>query len=163
MCLVMITSCISLTACGDGQNEEPEVTNSISIVNSDFSVILSEDWYKFFDIEVTYTSASEEKTIILTQDWSFSHSSPYEEAPKMFVCNVTAKPKENMPAVDANSYRMEVDIFAKVSGILQDGTTSSDYGTSLKRYNSKSLNATNMKAFIKKEHQLFSFSYTSEK
>ncbi|ADV43023.1 hypothetical protein [Bacteroides helcogenes] len=162
LCLAMIAGCINLTACGDS-DDEPEVTNELTTIKTTFSVSLSNDWYKFFDIEVTYTSETGEKTITLTQDWMYEKDIPYSAEPDEFLCKVIAKPKANSPAIDANTtYLLEQSVHAEVSGILKDGTIDLDYGLIGSKSGKDEMNSTGMEKYIKGEHRLLSFSFIPE-
>lgn len=161
--LAMIAGCIHLAACSDSDDEQ-EVTNELTTIKTEFSVSLSDDWYKYFDIEVTYTSETGEKTITLTQDWTCKSDISYSAEPDEIICKVVANPKANAPAIDANAtYLLEQNIYAKVIGILKDGTTDSHYGLIGSRSSKEDLNSTGMEKYITKEHRLFSFSFIPEK
>lgn len=162
LCLVMIVGCINLTACSDSE-DEPEVTNELTTIKTEFSVSLSNDWYKYFDIEVTYTSETGEKTITLTQDWMYENNIPYSAEPDEIICKVVAKPKANTPAIEADAnYLLEEKIRAEVSGILKDGTVDSHYGLIGSRTGKDEMNSTGMEKYIKGEHRLLSFSFIPE-
>ena len=132
LCLAMMACCVTFSACSSDENEpETIITNELTTIKAEYSVSLSEDWYRFFDIEVTYTSETGVKTILLTEDWNFDMNIPYTAGPDEFVCQVTAKPKADMPAIEENaSYLLEENIQVRVNGILEDGTMSSEYGIS---------------------------------
>ena len=120
LCLAMMACCVTFSACSSDENEpETIITNELTTIKAEYSVSLSEDWYRFFDIEVTYTSETGVKTILLTEDWNFDMNIPYTAGPDEFVCQVTAKPKADMPAIEENaSYLLEENIQVKVNGIL---------------------------------------------
>lgn len=165
LCMAMMTCCVTFSACSSDENE-PEIisTNELTTIEATYSVSLSEDWYRFFDIEVTYTSETGVKTILLTEDWNFDMKIPYSAEPDEFVCHVTAKPKADMPAIDDNAtYSLEENIRARVSGILEDGTTSSEYGYSGNKSGVNKNNAEGMKKYVTAEHSLMTFTYTPEK
>lgn len=163
LCLAMIASCISLTACSD-DDDEPEATNDLTTIKTEFSVSLSDDWYKFFDIEVNYTSETGEKTVTLTQDWIFENEIPYSAEPDEIICNVTAKPKANAPEiVSTESYLMEENIKALVIGILQNGEQDINYGLKGTRNGNDDKTAKEMENFLKRSHTLLSFSFIPEK
>lgn len=163
LCLAMIAGSIFLTACDDDENE-PEVTNAVTTIKTEFSVSLSENWYKFFDIEVTYTSETGEKTITLTQDWNFNMKIPYSAEPDKFVCNIIAKPKADVPAIEADAtYLLKEEIHAAVYGILKDGTEDLGYGSMGNRISSQTMVGKNMSKYIKSERRLLSFSFIPDK
>lgn len=165
LCMVMMACCVPFSACSSDENE-PEITSTdeITTVEATYSVSLSEDWYKFFDIEVTYTSETGVKTIFLTEDWNFDMQIPYSAEPDEFVCQVTAKPKADMPAIDDNAtYLLKQNIQAEVCGKLKDGKKSSDYGFIGTNSGKNNSNAEGMKKYVTKEYSLLSFTYTPEK
>ena len=52
----MMACCVNFSACSSDENEpEALITNELTTIKAGYSVSLSEDWYRFFDIEVTYT------------------------------------------------------------------------------------------------------------
>ena len=165
LCLAMMACCVTFSACSSDENEpETIITNELTTIKAEYSVSLSEDWYRFFDIEVTYTSETGVKTILLTEDWNFDMNIPYTAGPDEFVCQVTAKPKADMPAIEENaSYLLEENIQVRVNGILEDGTMSSEYGYSGNRSGTETKSSEGMKKYVTGEHSLMKFTYTPEK
>lgn len=165
LCLAMMACCINFSACSSDENEpETIITNELTTIEAEYSVSLSEDWYRFFDIEVTYTSETGVKSILLTEDWNFDMNIPYTAGPDEFVCQVTARPKADMPAIEENaSYLLEENIQVRVNGILEDGTMSSEYGYSGNRSGTETKSSEGMKKYITGEHSLMKFTYTPEK
>ncbi len=160
--VAMIAGCVSLTACGDDEPEpDPQPTNQVTTVKTDFSVSLSEAWFDYFDIEVTYTAAALPTTQTLTTNWDYVANYKAAEAPATFVCTVIAKPKANMPAIDPDAtYLLSVDIQASVLGLKNDGTSDADYGYRGSNSSSQTLNASGMERYIASEHHLLDFTYT---
>lgn len=165
LCLAMMACSINFSACSSDENEpETIITNELTTIEATYSVSLSDDWYRFFDIEVTYTSETGVKTILLTEDWNFDMNIPYMAGPDEFVCQVTAKPKADMPAIEENaSYLLEESIQVRVNGILEDGTMSSEYGYSGNRSGTETKSSEGMKKYVTGEHSLMKFTYTPEK
>jgi len=162
LCMAMIVGCISLTACSD-DDQEPEVTNDLTAIKAEYSVSLSKDWYKFYNIEVTYTSETGDETITLNRDWSFDMEIPYSAEPDKFVCNVIARPKPDAPAVEADStYLLQELIHAEVSGIFKDGTQDAEYGSSGDRIGSQYMSSKVMAGYITRERILLSFLFVPE-
>lgn len=163
LCLAMIACCVTFSACSSDEDDpEPTPTNEPTTIKATYSVSLSDDWYKFFDIEVAYTTPAGVDTILLTEDWNFEMNIPYSAKPNTFVCKVTAKPKANMPAIEDNAtYFLEQNVQAQVNEILADGKTSSKYGHN-ESILSRSSNAEGMKNYVTGEHSLLSFTYTPE-
>lgn len=165
LCLAMMAGSINFSACSSDENEpETIITNELTTIKATYSVSLSDDWYRFFDIEVTYTSETGVKTILLTEDWNFDMNIPYTAGPDEFVCQVTARPKADMPAIEENaSYLLEENIQVRVNGILEDGTMSSEYGYSGNRSGTETKSSEGMKKYVTGEHSLMKFTYTPEK
>lgn len=165
LCLAMMAGSINFSACSSDENEpETIITNELTTIKATYSVSLSDDWYRFFDIEVTYTSETGVKTILLTEDWNFDMNIPYTAEPDEFVCQVTARPKADMPAIEENaSYLLEENIQVRVNGILEDGTMSSEYGYSGNRSGTETKSSEGMKKYVTGEHSLMKFTYTPEK
>jgi len=98
------------------------------------------------------------------KDWNFDMNIPYTAGPDEFVCQVTAKPKADMPAIEENaSYLLEENIQVRVNGILEDGTMSSEYGYSGNRSGTETKSSEGMKKYVTGEHSLMKFTYTPEK
>ena len=165
LCLSMLAVGMSFTACDDDDDNDPAGSkNEMSKVKAEYSVMLSEAWYTFFDVEVVYTSVAGQDTITLTEDWVYTMDIPYSAAPESFICNVTAKPKENVPAiVPDSSYTLNESTNARVSGILENGAEDDNYGYIGNNETTKTVPSKGMEKYIKGEHRLFSFSYTPEK
>ncbi len=158
--MAVIAGCVSLTACGSDE-PEPDPQPKVTTVKTDFSVSLSEAWFDYFDIEVTYTAGALPTTELLTTDWDYVANYKAAEAPATFVCTVIAKPKANMPAIDPDAtYLLTVDIQASVLGLKDDGTSDADYGYRGNNSSSQTLNATGMERYVAGEHRLLDFTYT---
>lgn len=163
LCLAMSAGSIPFTACSNEDDSTEKVANEIETINIKYSVHLTEDWYKFFNIEVRYSCGADEQTITLTKDWDFKTSIPYSSRLKNYTCTVTAQPKTNTPIIaSGTTYVLGHDINANVSGTMKDGSTSADF---LKFYSTssiKSISAINMGIYITSEHKLSDFSYTAK-
>lgn len=162
-CLALLAGGVSLSSCsGDGDNPKEGVANGMEKIDLSYSVALSEEWYKFFDIEINYTiGGTEELTENPDMDWVFTMSVPYASDMSNYSCRVTAKPKADAPAIDAAAtYDLGYEITANVSGTMKDGSTSSEFGDTYKKSSQKTAPAAEMEKYITGEHQLASFSYT---
>lgn len=127
MCLylVMLAGCFTFTSCSN-DNDEPieQEDNVIEKINVRYSVFLSEDWYKFFDIEIKYTLGEWEDITYTTDiNWIFEMSIPYSTEHNKYICNVVAKPKKNTPVIeDDSTYDLGYEINADIYGIKKDGS-----------------------------------------
>ncbi len=156
----MFAYSVTFSACSD---DEPEPDNGLKSIKVEYAVSLSENWYKYFDIEVKYTSVGSVETLALTNDWAFIFEIPYSAEPESFICNVIATPKANAPEiVSTETYLMVEDIKALVSGILQNGEVDMNYGFRGTRTSNDELTAKEMNSFLKRSHTLLSFSYIPE-
>lgn len=154
-----------IASCSSSSDDDEPVTNKVTKIKAEYSISLDEDWYKFFDIEVTYTSATGSTTTeTLTQDWIYSTDMPVEAAPSEYTCKVVAKPKANAPAIEeGKTYKMGVSCTAKVAGYYGNGTQDADYGMNGTKSSNKELSAQGMEKYLQGEHSVFSFSYSPNK
>lgn len=163
LCLAMLAGSVTFSSCSDDEDDPiEEVTNGIEKIDLKYSVSLSEDWYKFFDIEIKYTiGGTDENTENPDMDWVFNMSIPYASGMDNYSCHVTAKPKADAPAIEAGAtYDLGYVINATVSGTMKDGSTSSSFGDAYNKASTKKVPATEMEKYITGEHKLASFSYT---
>lgn len=161
LCLAMLAGCISFASCSDDNEDEPikEETNPLEKVDIEYSVDLSDDWYKFFDIEVRYAIGGDEETITITDDWTFEKTISYSTDLKAYTFYVTAKPKAELPAIEEGViYDLGNDNYASVIGIRKDGKT--EFKESFSNPQNLTIAAEGMKKYVTGEHQLFTFSYT---
>ena len=166
LCMAMLAGSITFSSCSEDE-EDPieEETNKLTDVNVKYSINLSENWFKYFDIEVSYNTGVEEKTITITEGLSYNVTVPYTGEEVNYYCNVTAKPKAEVPAFNTDTaYYFAEEIQVVVSGKMEDGTVASDFGLS-GAVASGSINIAGaaMEAYTHKEHKLYTFSYTPEK
>ena len=160
LCMVMMVCGLSLTACGDDDEPEELVTNERETIKAIYSVSLSDDWYKYFDIEVRYTVAGAIESETLDMDWKMDISIPASAEPDKYVFSVIAKPKADVPELDPTieNYELSSSYSLNVSAVNTDGTVDDTY------YISQSvedetlvLNKADMEAMIKEGVVLFSF------
>ena len=165
MCLAMTASGISFTSCSDDDDEEVVApVQKLSTLKADYSISLSDDWFKFFDIEVTYTSTSGVKNLTLTENKTFSEEFAYTSEPKEYVCKVVAKPKANAPTINPEAtYVLKQNIQANVSGYYQDGSQDKNYGYYGSNSGSYETGAQGLQKYMEGEHKLLNFSYSPEK
>lgn len=161
LCLAMLAGSVTFSSCSDDEdNPIEEVTNEIEKIDLKYSVSLSEDWYKFFDIEIKYTiGGTDEKTENPDMDWVFNMSIPYASGMDNYSCYVTAKPKADVPAIEADAtYDLGYEVNATVSGINKDGTT--EFAETYNNPKNQTMSAEGMAKYITGEHKMASFSYT---
>ncbi len=159
--IAMFACCMTFSACSD---DDPEPSNGLENIKVEYLVSLSENWYKYFDIEVTYTGVGSVERLELTNDWAFNFEIPYSAEPEEFACNVIATPKADAPAiVSTETYLMVEDIKAQVSGIKQNGEIDINYGLKGTRNGNDDKTAKEMENFLKRSYTLLSFLFIPEK
>lgn len=99
-----LASAASLISCGgNDKKDEPVVpAPTYSEIVVTYSLSLSEAYYDFWDIQVTYTGMGGiTHTEEVTLDWEMSyHYSPDDEIAQEFVFDVKGLPKAEVPEVD---------------------------------------------------------------
>lgn len=114
--LLMLLSGAALTSCGDEADEpgngseqtpstgDSDQSSAYQRIGMTYEIELSDAWWDFFDIEVTYTAADGElKTETIEKGWSYSGSIAYAEVPDKMVFRSKAIPKAQHPAIDENT------------------------------------------------------------
>lgn len=161
LCMVMVVLGLSLTACGDDESEEVVVEHETIKVS--YAVSLSEDWYKYFDIEVSYTGEGAVESKTLDMDWKMNISIPASAEPDKYVFSVAAKPKAVTPELDptVETYELSSSYSFNVSAINTDGTVDDSYIISQSVEDETSVfDKAGMEAMIKEGIVLFSFEQT---
>lgn len=82
--LIGIVGFLFLSACSSNDDEENNDINKRDKIRVEYSIDLNDDWYKFFDIEMTYNIGLGEKKEKLTEDRVFNYELPYESCPETF-------------------------------------------------------------------------------
>lgn len=156
LCVVMMAFGLSLTACGD---DETEVVVERESIKANYKVSLSEDWYKYFDIEVNYTATGAVTNETLEMDWEMNVTIPASAAPDKYVLSVVAKPKADAPELDpaVESYELSSSYSMNVSAINTDGSVDDSYLISLSvEDKTLVLDKAEMEAMMKEGVELFS-------
>ncbi len=93
----------TLTSCDIGPEPAPQTLHTDSI-ELDYSLVLDQTWWDFFDIEVTYTTA-DGKVVTTTpeRNWNYDAFVKYDEAPSACRFMVRATPKASQPAIDEDA------------------------------------------------------------
>ena len=112
--------CMTVSSC-DEKKEEPQPAKTLKSVKVEYDFTLNENWYRYFDITVEYTSNEGVKTFELTEAWSDSFVIPYSKENNTFVCHVIATPKSEYPEIQ-NETDMSTSLKWVVTGIYSDGT-----------------------------------------
>lgn len=112
--------CMTVSSC-DEKKEEPQPAKTLKNVKVEYDFTLNENWYRYFDITVEYTSNEGVKTFELTEAWSESFVIPYSKENNTFVCHVIATPKSEYPEIQDET-DMSTSLKWEVTGIYSDGT-----------------------------------------
>ena len=97
--------------------------NDVKSVNVEYSMDLSQTWFDFYDITVTYyDDKGKEHSLPVTEKWDYSFSVKPDKAPKNYVFTVVATPKKEHPEIDKPQYILSENISAKFYGIRYDGS-----------------------------------------
>ena len=97
--------------------------NDVKSVNVEYSMDLSQTWFDFYDITVTYyDEKGKEQSLTVTEKWEYSFSVKPDKAPKNYVFSVVATPKKEHPEIDKPQYIMSENIHAKFYAIRYDGS-----------------------------------------
>lgn len=161
--LVGLAMSVSMVSCGDDDNDEPPVPeNAVAQVEVRYDVSLGEDYYDLWDIEVTYTTpGGREATEEIEQDWSLTlRMNTADEIPSTYSISVVARPKNPLPALDADKvYTLSRDCYMKVTAKTDDGRKLLDI-TPVSAASSLNVKGDKADAIIKAERTVFSGSYT---
>lgn len=140
--LALMVSGLSFTSCDDDDpvvtpeeqpgeqpeekpEENPDATVEPSKVVANYQITLSDTWYRDFDIAVTYTEANEVKTAVVTENWSQSLPSSFEESANEFIMKVVATPKTDVKLDPATRYEAEISAYLEV--LDAEGNTAEGY------------------------------------
>lgn len=153
------------SSCGDDKVVGDEVDpTEIKSVNVDYQVSLSQTWYDYYTVEITYSDVNGvEHTETITSDWTYQATTGAEKAPKTYLCSVVARPKSPSPSVESGKvYSFSKDVSFEVEAICDDGGVSVDLGYSSSTSNTLSIAADKMAGFLSSERSIYDFSYEME-
>ncbi len=160
--LSLLTMSSLLTACGgDGDSESEKPSQSVSSVQVSYSVSLSDTWYKYFNVELSYTASPSETMVdTLDMDKNLNVTYKFSESPSKVSLKIVAKPKANHPDVDDGvTYPIDKDITLKVVGVASNGS-GSVFLFNEPQKSSKSTGSDAFRKTLDKEHILYDQSYT---
>ncbi len=161
MAVVAISLSFTLTSCEDknGPNDEPKEEVNIRVI---YSVELSDTWYQFCDIEMTYTSPSgNPKTETITMDRVEKMTLPISMIPDKVSLTVKAKPKAKQPDVVAGkSYSLERSFDLRVLRLKKEGEEDDEIIHFLPQSDKSALGGDAFKKYIQQERTLYNHSYT---
>lgn len=114
------------------EDHDPQDVKS---VNVEYSMDLSQTWFDYFDIDVTYyDEKGKPNTLRVTEKWSYGFSVKPKEAPRNYVFTVVATPKSQYPEIDGNQYIFSEDIKARYYTVLYDGSIPQWLGSEKSEY-----------------------------
>jgi hypothetical protein len=155
--------CLSLVSCGDDANEK--LVEDMVVANSQYAtlkygVVLSQVWYDYFNIEVSYIDINgTQSTTVIRKDWTYASSTvKTTEAGDAFGITVIAKPKSDDPAVASGAY------YNLTENCYMNFNVLDSYGRVIKQHNKASstgisLGNDNAARFFSTEQEVFSTSY----
>lgn len=95
----------------------------VKSVNVEYSMDLSQTWFDFYDITVTYyDEKGKEQSLNVTEKWEYSFSVKPDKAPKNYVFTVLASPKKELPEIDKPQYILSENIHVQFYAIRYDGS-----------------------------------------
>lgn len=104
--MVLTVLSFGFVACGDKNDEpspdsKPVIPAKIAIA---YTIDLGDGWWKFFDIEVTYTTAGgTTETKSIQKGWTYVGRVDYEDALTEYSFTAKATPKASIPEIDENA------------------------------------------------------------
>lgn len=154
-----------VTACGgNGDPESDNPAQTVSSVQVSYSVSLSDTWYKFFNVELSYTaSPGETKVDTLEMDKNLNVTYKSFESPSKVSLKIVAKPKANHPDIDDGvTYPIDKDITLKIVGVPSNGE-GAVFLFNEPQKSSKTTGSDALRKTLDKEHVLYDQSYTIPK
>lgn len=153
---------MGFVSCGDDDDEPSNPTTTENDVTVSYNVTLSQAYYDYFNITVTYTDINgNEKTETITGDWKYPAQTIKEsKAAKAYSLSVVAKPKSSNPEiVEGQAYKISHSCSVYVYVTNSDGgvikTNSDPTGSS-----TMSVGNNNAIDYFTQEHSIFSRSYS---
>lgn len=157
--LVIAAFGVSFVSCG---NDEPEPVDNSKVpasVVANYKVSLSENFYKYFDVTVEYTTPGGVlKKETLTEDWIYNFNISDPVVADKYVCHVVANPKNPVPEVETGeTYNLDINATAKVSilnseGVSLDGASGSNQTT-------ETIRAEAMAKYVTRSHTILNYSF----
>lgn len=155
-----------LTSCGNDDDNGDDGTSSpsVSSVEVSYSVSLSDAWYKYYDVELSYTPAPGQTTTeTLEMDKEMKISYKYAESPDEISLKIVAKPKANLPEiVDDETYELNKSISLNVAGVASNGS-GNIFVWSQPVATSMATKGSSLRKALNKERTLYDQSYTLPK
>lgn len=162
--LLALTFAFTLTSCGDDDKDEPAPAPGATHparIGIAYALDLTDAYWDFFDIEVTYTEVSGNIVKkIVNKGWTYAADIKYEDAPATPELSVKALPKTNIPEIsETKTYEMKHSykfyIYALNENNKEEKVICSMHPTQV----GSTLVASQMINYVKKEHSIGSFSW----
>lgn len=160
--VLLLAPVVFLTACIEEKCDTDPLTNgTIETIAFQFDVTLSQTWYDFYDVEVSYIRL-DGTTITegISEDFHYGTSFPADSLPEYCRFEVWAEPKAVQPDIRADSiYKLDHNILLNVSGTSSCGissiiTTQSSIAT-------LSTTGDKLSNYVTGGRSLFSYAYSS--
>lgn len=149
-----LTSLAVFVSCGN--NDDAIDPNDVESVNVKYSLNLSQTWFDFYDIKVTYFDESgQQQSMFVNEEWGYGFSVRPQIAPRNYVFTVVAIPKEVHPEFDREQYVLSQDIQGNFWGVRYDGSIYRELWSDLHPYELSNndiltLNASGFKDYFEK-------------
>lgn len=145
----------SLVSCGDDDDSGGTSGDdkTVAYYEATYSADLSDTWFDFFDVTITYTNmAGEETSELIEMNTSHVIQIPANVAPDAVNFKIHVTRKANGPAIDENqSYKFESEARLWVQSYLKDNTKSGfSSGDVLPQTQTSTIKGTNLEKFLQK-------------
>lgn len=150
---------VSFVSCGDDDPEPADNSKVPASVVADYKVIISENFYKYFDVTVEFTTpGGQTETLNLTEDWAYNFNISEPVVADKYVCHVVANPKNPVPEVESGvTFNLDKNATAKVlilnsEGVSLDGNSGSNITT-------ETISAEAMAKYVTRSHTILNYSF----
>lgn len=163
---MVIGGAVTLTSCfGDDDDDNPDDPSAIKTIIIDYHVDLSQTYYDFYDVDVTYLDEKgQPQTVRITETWEYHREIKQANAPKNYALNVVLNPKKDHPEINSDDYYQYLfttDITAKLYNLRYDGSVSNNFNYSANNINTFNIKAWQLRNAMKEGvDNLFSFTRT---
>jgi hypothetical protein len=157
--------CVSFTACGgDDDDDDPVDPNAVAKVEVGYTVTLSQAWYDYFDITVTYTGVDgSENTQTITENFTYKKSIEVGKALDVAAIQVVANPKSSYPAINDNDkYELKDQVTVQFYGYNASGSAVS-YGNNQNSSTTMEFEADGLKNYLTGSHKISTLQVTVKK
>lgn len=157
--LVFAAFSMSFVSCGDDEPEPHDNSKVPASVVADYKVIISDNFYKYFDVTVEYTTpGGQTEKLILTEDWMYNFNISDPVVADKYVCHVVANPKNPVPEVESGvTYNLDRNATAKVSILNSEGVSLDENNGS--NITTETISAEAMAKYVTRSHTILNYSF----